>query len=191
MDTRVHCCLYFIDKPALDQVDIRILKKLTKRVNVIPVVGKADYLTLAQRNRIKKAIIRDLYNIPVYCMPEEEEEKKTETLDEFLTQFDYNEEDKETQSILDYLYTIPFTFFAYEDEPESGKPVRLGNIQLGRDYGWGMIDCLDEKYSDFTKLKDTLLSTHRSFLQLDTVERYYEQYRSERLLIKRAKHNRQ
>ncbi|OBZ89746.1 Cell division control protein 11 [Choanephora cucurbitarum] len=208
VDTRVHCCLYFIDpkKSALDEFDIRILRRLSNRVNVIPVIGKADNLTLAQRNRLKPTIIKDIYTthkIPVYGMPEDEEdedeedetndsgkkEDKPQTLENFLSQFNYEEEEPETQQILDYLRLVPFTFIAYEDEPETGNPVQMisdESIKLGRDFGWGTIDCLSEKYSDFVKLKHMLLISHRKFLQLDTVERYYEQYRTERLMYKRA-----
>lgn len=189
----------------MDEYDIRILKRLSNRVNVIPVIGKADHLTLAQRNRLKPSIIKDIYTshkIPIYGMPDEEDdaeededdenkekEKSTEpqTLDQFLSQYDYENEDSETQSVLDYLKLIPFTMIAYEDEPETGKPIQLENgIKLGRDFGWGTIDCLGEKYSDFVKLKHILLSTHRRYLQLDTIERFYEQYRTERLIYKRA-----
>ncbi|KAL9536949.1 hypothetical protein MBANPS3_012225 [Mucor bainieri] len=206
VDTQVHCCLYFIDpkKSALDEFDIRILKRLSNRVNVIPIIGKADNLTLAQRNRLKPSIIKDIYTtykIPIYGMPDEEDddeeeeeeeegskkEAKPTTLDQFLQQFDYEKEDNDTQSVLDYLHTIPFTVIAYEDEPETGNPIEISpEIKLGRDFGWGSIDCLGEKYSDFVKLKHMLLSSHRRYLQLDTVERYYEQYRTERLMYKRA-----
>ncbi|KAI9485574.1 MAG: Septin-type guanine nucleotide-binding (G) domain-containing protein [Benjaminiella poitrasii] len=208
VDTQVHCCLYFIDpkKTALDEYDIRILKKLSKRVNVIPVIGKADNLTLAQRNRLKPSIIRDIYTahkIPIYGMPEEEkeednddegknkgtpDERNRKTLDEFLAEFNYEQEDTEVQSILDYLHVVPFTFIAYEEEPETGRPICVSNqhIKLGRDFGWGVIDCLNDKYSDFVKLKNVLLSSHRRYLQLDTVEKYYEQYRTEKLMYKRA-----
>ncbi|CAO0795239.1 unnamed protein product [Mucor circinelloides] len=206
VDTQVHCCLYFIDpkKSALDEFDIRILKRLSNRVNVIPIIGKADNLTLAQRNRLKPSIIKDIYTtykIPIYGMPDDDEddedddeeeegskkETKPTTLDQFLQQFDYEKEDNDTQSVLDYLHTIPFTVIAYEDEPETGNPIEISpDIKLGRDFGWGSIDCLGEKYSDFVKLKHMLLSSHRRYLQLDTVERYYEQYRTERLMYKRA-----
>lgn len=201
VDTQVHCCLYFIDpkKSALDEYDIRILKKLSNRVNVIPIIGKADNLTLAQKNRLKPSIVNDIYTtykIPVYGMPDEEESDDEEedkkdrptSLAQFLSQFNYEEEDVDTQTVLDYLNIIPFTVIAYEDEPETGKPVETSdsNIQLGRDFGWGIIDCMGEKYSDFVKLKHVLLNSHRRYLQLDTVERYYEQYRTERLMYKRA-----
>ena len=222
----------------MDQYDIRILTRLSERVNVIPVIGKADTLTLAQRRRFKPTILRDIYTnqkIPLYGMPEdeedddeeEEEEEKKEgenddkeketngtkegqeqgasntneddsndnsntktktpsTLDDFLNQFNYEEEDEETQGFLDYLKLIPFNVIAYEDEPETGEPIEMEGIKIGRDYGWGKIDCLNDDTSDFNSLKTMLLSTHRRILQSETVERYYEQYRTERLLIKRA-----
>ncbi|KAI9272862.1 Septin-domain-containing protein [Phascolomyces articulosus] len=228
VDTQVHACLYVIDptKRALDQYDIRILTRLSERVNVIPVIGKADTLTLAQRRRLKPTILRDIYTnqkIPLYGMPEdeeddeeEEEEKKEEndddenkeddnkeknttngsnnnnkgttgaSLEDFLNQFNYQEEDEETQAFLDYLKLIPFNVIAYEDEPETGEPIAMEGIKIGRDYGWGKIDCLSDDTSDFNTLKTMLLSTHRRILQSETVERYYEQYRTERLLVKRA-----
>ena len=175
---------------------------MSNRVNVIPIIGKSDHLTLAQRNKLKPSILKDIFTthkIPIYGLPDEDQEEEEEeeegvtkqekgsqTLDTFLQQFDYENEDHDTQCVLDYLHTVPFTFIAYEDDPETGNPVQLENIKLGRDYGWGAIDCLGEKYSDFVKLKDILLSTHRRYLQLDTVEKYYEQYRTERLMYKRA-----
>ncbi|EIE90642.1 hypothetical protein G6F47_009945 [Rhizopus delemar] len=201
VDTQVHCCLYFMDpkKSSLDEYDVRILTKLSNRVNVIPVIGKADQLTLAQKNRLKVKITEDIYNkIPIYGIPaqqedeeeedeeDEENRKKPENLVEFIEQFDYEEEDQETRTILDYLKVIPFTFISYEDEPSTGKPLEIPNVPLGRDFGWGTIDCLSEIYSDFIQLKQVLLSSHRRFLQSDTVEQYYEQYRTERLTFKRA-----
>jgi cell division control protein 11 len=167
---------------------------------VIPIIGKADNLTLAQRNRLKPSIINDIYTtykIPIYGMPDEEDSDEEEdqdkkdkptSLGQFLSQFNYEQEDVDTQTVLDYLHAIPFTVIAYEDEPDTGKPVEMSdsNIQLGRDFGWGTIDCLGEKYSDFIKLKHVLLNSHRRYLLLDTVERYYEQYRTERLMYKRA-----
>ncbi|KAI7882711.1 cell division/GTP binding protein [Lichtheimia hyalospora FSU 10163] len=211
-DTQVHACLYLLDpiKPALGEYDIRILTQLSKRVNVIPVVSKADNLTAAQRRRLKPSIIHDIYNkhkIPLYGMPEDESEEEEEdsddnndtkgndnattsatgSLEEFLDQFDYDNEDEETQTFIDYLRMVPFTTIAYEDDPDTGAPLAMKNgINIGRDYGWVQIDCLSDKFSDFAALKTMLLSTHRRILQSETIERYYEQYRTERLLVRRA-----
>ncbi|KAF7721505.1 hypothetical protein EC973_004554 [Apophysomyces ossiformis] len=212
IDTQVHACLYFIDpsKRSLGEYDIRILTRLSKRVNVIPVIGKADMLTRAQRNRLKPAILQSIFTehkIPLYGLPvdqdDDEEERSDEddiegerkapgpasTLEEFLQQFKYEEEDEESQAFIDYLRLVPFTVIAYEDDPDTGRPVIVeGNegIKIGRDYGWGMIDCMNDRYSDFNQLKSMLLITHRTFLKAETVEKYYEEYRTERLLIKRA-----
>lgn len=215
VDTQVHACLYVVDpsKRALDDYDIRILTRLSQRVNVIPIIGKADTLTHAQRTRLKPSIMQDIYGkykIPLYGMPEEEDDddegdveedgeqqqKKQQnnngstngqgSLSDFLQQFNYDEEDEETQAFIDYLRLVPFTVIAYEDDPDTGKPIEIEGIKIGRDYGWGKIDCLSDEYSDFKRLKTVLLSTHRRILQTETIERYYEQYRTERLLIRRA-----
>ncbi|KAG0245242.1 hypothetical protein BGW41_002711 [Actinomortierella wolfii] len=70
-DNQIHACLYFIDHTAtassasnatrmgLSEADIRILKRLVTRVNVIPVIARADTLTKAQVSRLKQAILRD------------------------------------------------------------------------------------------------------------------------------------
>ncbi|KAI8060707.1 Septin-domain-containing protein [Gongronella butleri] len=252
VDTQVHACLYFVDpaKRDLDEFDIRVLSKLSRRANVIPVIGKADTLTLAQRNRLRPTIVKSLYNthrIPLYGMPEDEDDEEEEdavaptydaavdqqsqeaaangtekakkdendenddeesskhatidapishskpksaSLDEFLAQFSYEEEDDEVQAFIDYLRSIPFAVIACEEDPETGAPLKIqdgdNQIHLGRDYGWGKIDCLSDEYSDFNQLKTMLLVTHRRILASDTMERYYEQYRTERLLQKRA-----
>ncbi|KAI7862311.1 Septin-type guanine nucleotide-binding (G) domain-containing protein [Spinellus fusiger] len=202
VDTQVHACLYFIDptKTSLDEDDLKILTHLSRRVNVIPVVAKADTLTKAQRQRLKPMIMQSIYNtnikIPFYGLPEEdsdsdsEEDTKEDTttgssLEDFLGQFDYENEDEETRTLMDYIRMLPFTVIAYEDNPETGRPLAIKDTPLGRDYGWGTIDCLSEVFSDFSQLKSMLLITHRVYLKSSTLEDYYERYRTERLTMKR------
>jgi cell division control protein 11 len=180
-DTRIHCCLYFIDpeKKQLDEYDVRILTRLSKRVNVIPVIGKADYLTKAQKSQLKSKITQEIhstYKIPVYGMPLEEGDWHA-----FLAQFDYEQEEVEAQHMLDYLYNFPLTSMAYEQD-ENGNPI---NSVLGRDFGWATVSCLNKAHCDFSQLKASLVTTHRAFLVQDTIEQYYEQYRTEKLLTKR------
>ncbi|ORX53058.1 cell division/GTP binding protein [Hesseltinella vesiculosa] len=222
VDTQVHACLYFVDpsKRDLDEQDIRVLNKLSRRANVIPVIGKADTLTLAQRNRLRPTIIKSIYNshrIPVYGMPEDDDDedeaeeaateatdgtdektpdavdtkpKERATLDDFLEQFHSEDEDDEVLAFVDYLRSIPFSVIACEEDPETGSPLKIQDgdktIHLGRDYGWGKIDCLSDDVSDFNRLKTMLLVSHRRILISDTLERFYEQYRTERLLQRRA-----
>jgi len=57
-DSRVHCCIYFIDPTGhtLKPIDIVVLKKLCEIVNVVPVIAKSDGLTLEERQMFKDRI---------------------------------------------------------------------------------------------------------------------------------------
>ncbi|CAG8758164.1 43734_t:CDS:2 [Gigaspora margarita] len=147
-DSQIHACLYFIDNTnnGLTDKDIRILKRITARVNVIPIVAKADLLTTTQLANLKKAINRDIkqHQIPVFDFPVDE-----------------------------------------EDDAELTDPSTSEKI-LGRQYSWGVIDCLNPKHCDFVVLRNVLLSSHRKLFKDVTLELYYEQYRTERLMARKA-----
>ncbi|KAI9317540.1 Septin-domain-containing protein [Dichotomocladium elegans] len=73
IDTHIHACIYFIDTmewvDGLTDIDRYMLRMLSFRVNIIPVLGKADTLTVVQREYIKKTCrtdLFDIYQIPVY-----------------------------------------------------------------------------------------------------------------------------
>lgn len=57
-DTRIHCCLFFIDPTghSLRPIDIIVMKKLSEVVNVVPVIAKADSLTLEEREAFKTRV---------------------------------------------------------------------------------------------------------------------------------------
>lgn len=57
-DTRIHCCLYFINPTghALRAIDVIVMKKLSEVVNVVPVIAKADSLTLEEREAFKQKV---------------------------------------------------------------------------------------------------------------------------------------
>ena len=75
-DTRIHCCLYFIGPTghALKPIDIVVLKKLSETVNVVPVIAKADSLTLEERQLFKDRIKEEFafHNIRMYPYENEE-----------------------------------------------------------------------------------------------------------------------
>ena len=50
----VHCCLYFIPPygHGLRQIDLEFLKRLQYKVNLVPVIAKADTLTKDEVSRI-------------------------------------------------------------------------------------------------------------------------------------------
>ena len=61
-DTRIHCCLFFIDPTghSLRAIDIIVMKKLSEVVNVVPVIAKSDSLTLEERESFKQKVRADL-----------------------------------------------------------------------------------------------------------------------------------
>ena len=58
LDTRIHCCLYFINPTghSLRPIDVIVMKKLSEVVNVVPVIAKADSLTLEERESFKEKV---------------------------------------------------------------------------------------------------------------------------------------
>jgi cell division control protein 12 len=63
IDLRVHACLYFIRPTGhtLKPLDIEVMKRLSSRVNLIPVIAKADTLSPADLARYKQRV-RPLMN---------------------------------------------------------------------------------------------------------------------------------
>ncbi|RLU17079.1 hypothetical protein DMN91_011148 [Ooceraea biroi] len=61
-DNRVHCCLYFIPPygHGLRQIDLEILRRLHRKVNVVPVIAKADTLTTHEVKKLKERILADI-----------------------------------------------------------------------------------------------------------------------------------
>lgn len=57
-DTRIHCCLFFINPTghSLRPIDVIVMKKLMEVVNVVPVIAKADSLTLEEREKFKATV---------------------------------------------------------------------------------------------------------------------------------------
>ena len=72
-DDRVHCILYFINPSghSLRELDIDLMRKLSHRVNLIPVIGKSDSFTKDELREFKKRVMEDLefYKIPIYDFP--------------------------------------------------------------------------------------------------------------------------
>ena len=60
IDLRVHACLYFIRPTGhtLKPLDIEVMKRLSSRVNLIPVVAKADTLSPADLATYKRRVRR-------------------------------------------------------------------------------------------------------------------------------------
>ncbi|KAK4575295.1 cell division control protein [Recurvomyces mirabilis] len=162
-DTRIHCCLYFIAPTghALKPIDIVVLKKLSETVNVVPVIAKADSLTLEERQLFKDRIKEEFafHNIRMY--PYENEE--------------YDSEEAAMNSQIKSI--IPFAVVGSERNINvNGKTVR------GRQNRWGTINVEDERHCEFVYLRDFLTRTHLQDLIETTSQIHYESFRAKQLL---------
>lgn len=65
VDRRVHCLLYLFRGSAsgLSPLDLQALTHLYTKVNIIPVMAKADTFTLAEREQCK-AVVRQQLEVP-------------------------------------------------------------------------------------------------------------------------------
>lgn len=162
-DLRVHACLYFIQPTGhtLKPLDILVMKKLCTRVNLIPVVAKADTVTptemAAFKDRVRECLV--MHNITYFTPPVDE---------------DHEDLAKTTREITS---AVPFAVISSEEDVTvNGKKVR------GREYLWGVAEVENETHCDFVKLRNLLIRLHMHDLIRTTQDTHYENYRSNFLI---------
>ncbi|KAJ9101193.1 hypothetical protein QFC21_003412 [Naganishia friedmannii] len=151
-----------IKRHALREIDIELMRRLSPRVNVIPVIGKSDTLTMSELRDFKQRIMEDIeyYAIPVYNFPFDEEEDDEDTIIE----------NSELRNLL------PFALVGSEEDIMiNGEAIR------GRRYPWGIVEVDNDEHCDFLRLRQALLTTHLTDLKEITHDYLYENYRTERL----------
>ncbi|KAL7411349.1 GTP binding protein [Mrakia frigida] len=163
-DNRVHAVIYFIPPTghALREMDIELMRQISSRANVIPVIGRSDSLTPSELKAFKKRIMEDIdyYQIPIYSFPFDLEEDDEETI----------EENQALRALL------PFAIVGSEEEIEiNGEPVRV------RRYPWGVVEIDNPLHTDFTALRSALFGTHLTELKEISNDYLFENYRTEKL----------
>lgn len=87
-DTRIHCCVYFIAPGghSLKPIDVIVMKKLSEVVNVVPIIAKADSLTLDEREEFKHRIRAELdhHQIRVYPFDSDDADPEEVQLNEAI-----------------------------------------------------------------------------------------------------------
>ncbi|KAM4603863.1 septin 9b isoform 2-T2 [Polymixia lowei] len=161
-DSRVHCCIYFIPPTGhcLRPLDVEFMRRLSKVVNIVPVIAKADTLTLEERDSFKQTIGEELRANGIDVYPQKE--------------FD---EDAEDRMINDKIREmIPFAVVGSDQEYQvNGKRI------LGRKTKWGTIEVENIAHCEFAYLRDLLIRTHMQNIKDITGSIHYEMYRVRRL----------
>lgn len=161
-DNMVHCCLYFIAPSGhgLKPLDIEFMKQLHDKVNIVPVIAKADTMTPEDCILFKQTIASELKqnNIRVYEFPDCCEDG----------------EDSDGEQSKQWL---PFAVAGSNTVVEvNGRRVR------GRKYPWGVVEIENMEHCDFLALRNMLIRSATQDLKDTTVHVHYENYRYQRLI---------
>ncbi|KAG7265308.1 hypothetical protein CRUP_000581 [Coryphaenoides rupestris] len=145
---------------ALRPLDVEFMRRLSKVVNIVPVIAKADTLTLEERDDFKQTIREELRANGIDVYPQKE--------------FD---EDAEDRLINDKIRDmIPFAVVGSDQEYQvNGKRI------LGRKTKWGTIEVENIAHCEFAYLRDLLIRTHMQNIKDVTGSIHYEMYRVRRL----------
>ncbi|XP_047378630.1 septin-10 [Sciurus carolinensis] len=155
-DSRIHVCLYFIAPTghSLKTLDLLTMKNLDSKVNIIPVIAKADTISKSELQKFKIKLMSELVcnGVQIYQFP---------TDDDTIAKINaaMNEQ-------------LPFAVVGSMDE------VKVGNKMVrARQYPWGIVQVENENHCDFVKLREMLICTNMEDLQEQTHIRHYELYR--------------
>jgi len=139
------------------------MRRLHSKVNLIPVIAKADTLTDDEVIAFKKRVLSDIahHQIQIFEPPRYE--------------LDDDETISENREIMS---KIPFAIVG----SNTAVKTRDGRIVRAREYPWGIIEVDNEEHCDFVKLRQMLIRTHMEELKEKTSDVLYENYRSDKLM---------
>ncbi|CAB3239900.1 unnamed protein product [Arctia plantaginis] len=162
-DTRVHCCLYFIAPSGhgLKPLDVEFMQRLGDKVNIIPVIAKADTMTPEECKDFKEQIMKELnqHKIKIYDFPEST-----------------GEEGEGADAARALRTRVPFAVVGANTVIETeGRRVR------GRKYPWGIAEVENLEHCDFLALRNMVIRTHLQDLKDVTSSVHYENYRCRKL----------
>ena len=160
IDMRVHVCLYFLRPTGhtLKPLDIECMKKLGSRVNLIPVIAKADTMTPTEVRKFKERIraVIEAQNIQIFHAPIDEADPNAAEHARALG------------------LSMPFAVIGSDKDVQTAD----GRVVKGRQYSWGVAEVENEEHCDFKKLRSLLIRTHMLDLIQQTEEVHYENYRA-------------
>uniref|UniRef100_A0A2I3TUF9 Septin n=1 Tax=Pan troglodytes TaxID=9598 RepID=A0A2I3TUF9_PANTR len=148
-DSRIRLCLYFISPTghSLKTLDLLTMKNLDSKVNIIPVIAKADTVSKTELHKFKIKFMSELVSngVQIYQFP---------TDDDTIAKVNAAMNGQ-----------MPFAVVGSMDE------VKVGNKMVkARQYPWGVVQVENENHCDFVKLREMFICTNMEDL-------HYELYR--------------
>lgn len=157
-DPRVHLCLYMLCPTgrSLKAHDLVTMKALHKKVNIIPIIGKADSITPHELEQFKEEVMVEIVENGIEIYPFPTDDAKVADLNEELENL------------------LPFAVVG------SNSKIQVGSKQVRvRQYPWGIVEVENEAHCEFVKLREAVLRTNLHHLVTTTHDTHYEQYRLE------------
>ncbi|XP_048208466.1 septin-10 isoform X3 [Perognathus longimembris pacificus] len=130
------------------------MKSLDSKVNIIPLIAKADTISKTELQKFKVKLMSELVcnGVQIYQFPTDDETTA-----------------KINASMNGHM---PFAVVGSMDE------VKVGNKMVrARQYPWGIVQVENENHCDFVKLREMLICTNMEDLREQTHARHYELYR--------------
>jgi septin 7 len=133
-------------------LDIQFMKQLDNRVNIVPIIAKADTMTPEERQAFKETVAREIRenNIRIYQFPEGKADQKQFT-------------DRAPFAVIGSNHVI---------EKVAGRSVR------GRKYSWGVVELDNLEHNDFAAVRHLIIETHMIDLIQVTAFVHYENFRT-------------
>ncbi|XP_078268291.1 septin-6 isoform X1 [Rhinoraja longicauda] len=155
-DSRIHVCLYFIAPTghSLKSLDLVTMKKLDSKVNIFPIIAKADSISKTELQKFKIKIMSELVSngVQIYQFPTDDD-----TVAEINGTMNAH---------------LPFAVVGSTEE------IKIGNKMMkARQYPWGTVQVENENHCDFVKLREMLIRVNMEDLREQTHARHYELYR--------------
>ncbi|KAK6462896.1 Septin-domain-containing protein [Scheffersomyces coipomensis] len=172
-DGRIHVLIYMINPTGhgLSEIDVKFLLYINNLVNIIPVIAKADSLTVDELKLNKQLILEDLNSYAINYYKFNEYEYESDYIDEEI--IEYNK----------YLNSlVPFAIIGaneYKENPNEDED--LLKLRVLNPLNTKPINVENPEINDFTILKNVLLITHLNEFKELTHDLIYENYRTEEL----------
>jgi len=134
------------------------MKKLDSKVNIVPIIAKADTISKNELLKFKEKVMAELNanGVKIYQFPTDDE-----TVSEINSSMNTH---------------IPFAVVG------STEFARVGNKMVrARQYPWGTVQVENDSHCDFVKLREMLIRTNMEDLRETTHSKHYELYRKMRL----------
>ncbi|KRX06260.1 P-loop containing nucleoside triphosphate hydrolase [Pseudocohnilembus persalinus] len=157
-DSRIHLCLYFLQGPRIKQTDIKMMKKLQKYVNIIPILAKGDSYNQEEIIEIKQNLIKEAQTKQIHWFNIKETLRGNPEYLKKIKEGPHGE-------------APPFLIITSSKKIE----VKPNTFAFGRNYKWGQVNLQDPDHSDFNLLY-TLLIGHLSVDLINNTNYFFLQY---------------